>query len=278
MLGSTNAIDGFVEMLGDVELVEDDLLLGGGNPGEGGLDVGLPHVHRDGLDALALSGAEPHGPEGFQALLLTIVGNEQDPYSFKIGHDGHVVVSAKKRLLVHAQPGELSQLTSLQPPPYSALHDSPDRFPANFDPARHRGHRRILRPVDDQPLEEHRKLRPRLRPWDSNLHDPVLCARNPWHPRVKSSLKLARVEVAPLSFPVIVDRGALSALRALRLGASITLQPHVNRLLLRIELDPLDFPWLAQAQNRRVQLPVSHRRPSAPDRIPSKPLPSTHTI
>lgn len=181
---------------------------------------------------------------------------------------------AKERLLVHPKPGELPQLTALQSASHRTLRDFPGRFPTHLQTPRYCRHRRILQPIDHQPLEEQRKLRPRLRPRHSNLHDPVLCARHPRHARVKPSLKLARVQVPPLSLPVIVDRRALSALRALRLGAFLPFQPHVNRLLLRIELDPLDLPRLAQAQNRPVQLPVSHRSVSPRDRTPS-PLPSS---
>jgi hypothetical protein len=67
-----------MEVFRDVELVEDDLALRLVEVLPGRLDVGLPHVHGNGLDPLSLGGREGR-PERIEALLLAVLGEVEDP-------------------------------------------------------------------------------------------------------------------------------------------------------------------------------------------------------
>jgi hypothetical protein len=136
--------------------------------------------------------------------------------------------------------------------------DSPDCVPAEAQLARHRGHRRLLQPVDHEPFEQHRELRATRRPRHGHLQDPVRRAVDPRHPRMEPRLELTSVEVPPLARAVIVDGPRCPTLRTLGRRALRPTQPHVDGRALEINLDPLDRPRRLQPQNRRVEFPVPH--------------------
>ena len=50
MLLLADLVHPLVHLFHDMELVEDDFILAQWQPFKGGLDIGLPHVHRDCLD------------------------------------------------------------------------------------------------------------------------------------------------------------------------------------------------------------------------------------
>src|SRR3989449_2537706 len=263
VLGAAHAIDALVEVLGAVEAIEHDLRLGVGHLGERGLHVRLPHVHRDRLHLRPLRRGQPQGPEGFQALPLAVVGDEQHPRALEITHHGDVVVPALEGLLVHPDVAQLERPAALQAARDRPALDAPHGVPPQLQLAGDRSHGRFPQPVDRQPLEQQRELRARSRPRDRALHHAVGRALHAGHTRVESGLELARVEMPPLPLPMIVDRArglAFGTRRRRALGAG---QPNVHGAARDIQLDPLHRPRRLHPQDRRVQLPVPHRPTSS---------------
>jgi len=82
-------VDGGVDVADHMELVEDDLLLGPQEVGPGGLHVGLPHVHGDGLDPLQLLGREC-GPEAIETLLLAVLSQVEHALVVQLSHHREV--------------------------------------------------------------------------------------------------------------------------------------------------------------------------------------------
>ena len=91
VLGAANVVDGVMEMLGDMELVEDDLAVGVLQMGARRLDVRLPQVHGDRLNAVTLLGRQGC-PEAIQTLLLPVLGQIEDPALLQIRHHRQVPV------------------------------------------------------------------------------------------------------------------------------------------------------------------------------------------
>src|SRR5436190_3831827 len=263
VLGAAHAIDALVEVLGAVEAIEHDLRLGVGYLGARGLHVRLPHVHRDRLHLRPLRRGQPQGPEGFQALPLAVVGDEQHPRALEITYHGDVVMPALEGLLVHPDVAQLERPAALQAARDRPALDPPHGVPPQLQLAGDRSHGRFPQPVDRQPLEQQRELRARSRPRDRALHHAVGRALHAGHPRVESGLELARVEMPPLPLPMIVDRArglAFWTRRRRALGAG---QPHVHGPARDLQLDPLHRPRRLHPQDRRVQLPVPHRPTSS---------------
>ncbi len=115
MLGLANVIDGFGRVLHDVEAIEDNLVGGQRQGLQRGVDVRLPHVHRHDLDGGELLRrqrveilAETRGRTALRDIL--------DGAAINVADDRDVVLSATKRLLVHADPfdrsGFFASLTS----------------------------------------------------------------------------------------------------------------------------------------------------------------------
>ncbi len=71
-------IYGLVKALGDLELVEDDLVLRSFQVRPGRLDIWFPHVHGHGGNRFVLGEGEG-GPDAIQALLSPVIGEVQHP-------------------------------------------------------------------------------------------------------------------------------------------------------------------------------------------------------
>jgi hypothetical protein len=97
-----------------------------------------------------------------------------------------------------AEPGG-SASVSREPAGDGAALDAPDRAPAELELARHRHHGRLLQPVDRQPLEQQRELRPGRRPRHGAL--PIWAL--PWEARSASA--------ARSSYPTTSRTGSVSA-------------------------------------------------------------------
>ena len=106
----SHAVHGVMQMLGDVELVEDDLGVGVIERGTRRLDVRLPHVHRDRLNPVPLCGRQRR-PEPIKALLLAVLGQIEHVTALQIRDHRQVAVplgnALKKRgltLLIFLNP------------------------------------------------------------------------------------------------------------------------------------------------------------------------------
>lgn len=120
VVGLPDPVHGPVDVLGDMELVKDDLGRGVLQMRQGRLEVGLPDVHGDGLDALPLGGGEGL-PEAVQALPLPVIGDVQDPARVQIRDHREVAMALGDGLLVHPEVGD-----HLPGPPGEALGEGSD--------------------------------------------------------------------------------------------------------------------------------------------------------
>ncbi len=143
-------------------------------------------------------------PEAVQTFLLAVVGTGRALGLLQISHDRQVAMAFGdgNDFSSTPRPAHLSCLARAAPGDRPPL-DPPDRSSQPILQTRRdtAATDALLRPVDDQTFEQHRKLRPRLRPRDSKLHDPVLRARDPRHVRLNPRLKLARVQMPPTLVP-----------------------------------------------------------------------------
>ena len=111
---------------------------------------------------------------------------------------------------------------------------------------------------------------------------------------MQERLEAAAVEMSPGALLiVIVKPDALLAGRARPVLRLVMLGPHVHPLLLHVELDAVDGPWLLEAQQLPVQIGVTHapsvalsraasctsrppRRPTRFPEVPAKKAPTPH--
>src|SRR5258708_25162361 len=110
-------------MLSDVELVEDDLLVGVDHMLAYRLHIRVPHVHGDSLDTFSLSLSE-RAPETVETLLLAVLGDIQHPPPRQVVDHGHVLVPLTEGLLIHPQMADGVGLPALQPAFHGSLPES----------------------------------------------------------------------------------------------------------------------------------------------------------
>jgi len=99
---AADVIDGVMQMLDDVELVEHDLGVRARQMRPRGLHVGLPHVHGDGPDAVTLGGRQG-GPEPVQTLLLAIIRQVEHVALLQVSHDRQVAMPLRDGFLIDPQ-------------------------------------------------------------------------------------------------------------------------------------------------------------------------------
>src|SRR6266542_3841504 len=130
VLAASHAIDGLVQVLDHMELVEHDLGVRLGQVRPRRLHVGLPHVHGDGGDTVALGGRQG-GPEAVQTFLLAVVGQVEHPALRQIGHDGQVAMPLGDGLLVDPEPRDHVVAPARQAPLDCPPLDPPALVPAD---------------------------------------------------------------------------------------------------------------------------------------------------
>lgn len=102
MLLLAHLIHRLAQVLGDMKLVESDLLPRLRDVRLAGADIGRPHAHRHRLDVGLLLVAQL-GVVSRQALRLAVIRHMQHGAVFLVGHHGHVLVPSGEGDLVHAQ-------------------------------------------------------------------------------------------------------------------------------------------------------------------------------
>lgn len=98
--------------------------------GQGRLDVGRPHVHRDGLHSFQLSRRET-SPEFGHTLGLSILRNVLHSAMVQVCHDRHVGMSFAESLLVHTDVGDHGHLLATLTPSHRSARHPPDFVPAH---------------------------------------------------------------------------------------------------------------------------------------------------
>ncbi len=113
--------------------------------------------------------------------------------------------------------------------------------------------------VDRQPLEQRREPRPRLGPRQPHLPDAVGRAVHPRRPRAQVRLELATVQMPPRPLlGVVVQRQVRRTLRTRPAPAVRVPRPHLDPLLLHLQLDAGHRPRRVQPQQLPVEFDVLH--------------------
>lgn len=257
MLHLAHVVDSLVDAGGDMEAVEGDLGRSIGDRGDGGIDVGLPHVHGDAFNGLSLNSGKAF-IEGGKAVGLALVGDKEHPRSGEIGDDRDVLVALLKGGLVDADPARVDRFPTLEATSHGALLNGVHRAPAQVQPARHGPQRRMVEPVDDQGLEQGREARARIGPRQANLANAVLTTLDARNVGSQDRAKLASIQMSPSARLVIVDGAIRTALRARRASSGLEDQSDLNLLLIKPQLDVSHSPGRFDPQNPRIQVSVSH--------------------
>src|SRR5258708_2177360 len=100
-------------MFGDVKLGNADLAVGLGKVRAGGVDVGVPHVHRHSTDRRSLFLRQAL-PEAVQTFRGPMFGYKQHPAPIQIVDQGEVVMPSGKRLLIDTKTLDGLSLTTPQ--------------------------------------------------------------------------------------------------------------------------------------------------------------------
>ncbi len=205
-------VDGLVEMLDDRELIEDDLAVGVLQMRTRRLDVRLPHVHRDGLDAVPLCGRQ-RGPEAIQTLLLPVLGQIEHPALFQIRHHRQVPVPLRNGFFIDTQVRHHVAGPATQSPSDGPLLDSPRRIPSEAHQPGGPGDRALSEQVDGQPFEPGGELTAGLCPGHGDLLDPMGRTGHSRHVGRNPGRQLAGIQMPPSSAFPIVARDCLLTLR-----------------------------------------------------------------
>src|ERR1700679_3208630 len=113
--------------------------------------------------------------------------------------------------------------------------------------------------VDDHPLHQQRESAARLGPRQLHLQDPMLGASGSRHLCVQVRFELATVQMPPYPFDrVIVKADDLATGCAAPLGIRAMLHENLHPLLLHVQFNPADEPWLNKPKNLLIKLSITH--------------------
>lgn len=247
MLRAADPIHSVMQVLGHMELIEDNLAIGLCQVSARRLNVRLPHVHGDRLDAVLLFGCQG-GPEPIQTLLRPILGQIEHAALRQICHHGEVPVPLRDGLLIDTEMLDDLLGASMQPASDRPCLDPPGFVPRETQQSGSPLHRALPKQVDGQALEPGGELAARLSPGDCDLFDPMHRTPHARHLGLNPGRKLAGVQVSPSAvFPIVAWD------RLLALGTQIWPWSRVDgdgHLLPRhIQLHVDDSPRSLQAQD-----------------------------
>ena len=213
--------------------VDHDLAGRVGDGGQGGADVGLPHVHHDFVDrSFAFVGQ--FGPERVQCGFPAVVTHPEHAPTLKIGDHRHVLVPLLEAGLVNAQHADRLIGPTGQTAFHRALQDPLRLVPAQAHQPRQARNRRLPKQPDRHRFEQSRESAPVLGPRYPDRPNPVLRTLHPRDPGAQHRSVLAGVQMAPAPL-----RGAVVARDAL-----LTLRTAQLRPFLQPQTDPnLALPW-----------------------------------
>ncbi len=246
-------------MLGDVELVEADLLLCIVQVPFDDRDVRRPHVHGDGFNVEELARLK-EVEEALEALLLAVIGHVQNVTSGRVCDDRHVLVPLLERRFIHSDSSWREVLSALQAATNSALHDPVDLVPGETKPPRNGGGIGLLQPADCEGLEGGGEPRTRVSPGDQDLLHSVFRTTNPGDLGHDHRPVLASIQMAPTTLASVVNSALNATFRASHPRSPLCLQVDLDLLTGWVQLDARDAPRLRQAQHLRVQVTILHAR------------------
>ena len=252
VLGFSDAVHRFVQMLGDVEsVVHHDRFR---SLQCGGSHERRPHVHGHCVD---LPGIDSERVEqGLGGFAVAILHNFQHPRLVQVGHDRGVAVASPKGLLVDPHAPDRPLLAPAHSASDRPIHNALELVVAE----RKQGSSLLERAAcsdrfDGQSLEEQSEPRARFGPGNP---DRLHAAFGAIHSRGSTDdhrLELHRVEMAPSALrSVVVDIAARSAIRAARLLALWPINRNGNAAFTHAKIHIAHLPWRSKAQKKAVML------------------------
>ena len=252
----THLVDSIAEVLHDVESIEGDLPLRIGYMPCGREDVGLPHVHAHGLEAIEPFLAQAL-VEGVQCDFPSTIGNPDHVPGLEVVDHGDVLVPLLKRGLVHADSLRLESGSAKQATPDRALLDSVDLIPSQVELLGDGRDTGLFEPGDNHGFEESREGRIGLSPRHGNLLDPVLFAADSGDLDLDHGSVLAGRKVSPAPLAVVVPRAACAARGARQSGLGRLDSDH-NVSNFQLWVDAGHTPGLGHAEDGAVKGRIEH--------------------
>src|SRR5208282_497940 len=198
-------------------------------------------------------------PKAIQARLLAILRHVQHAASCQVVDQRQVLVPLAERFLVHPQITDHFRLSSRQSPPYGTFHDPMHLVPRQAQLIRHRLLTGRLQPVDRQAFKQRREPAMRFGPGQTHNAYPMFGTTAARGLGVQDGTVLARVQMPPMPFAVVVVQRALrTALWARPRYLRIMPQMHMDFPFLQFQFHPLYAPRSRDSQNLLIQLRVLH--------------------
>jgi hypothetical protein len=258
LLASAHLVDGVVDELDGVELVEGDLGLGEVviDP----LDEGRTHVDADLLDAggITVVGFEVVGELGNGVGILAI-GDEEDTASIDIDEERDVVVPTPRGSFVDGDAADVAVVGPLARLLHPVMQDAPELGVVLLDEAGSGsdGHGRHQR--HGKRLEQQREAGAGPGPRHRNLLDAAVRAGDARGARVQERLMLEEVEMPPGLLHGVVRRAVgLGAVGARKAATCREVDLDVEAALLGVEGGGLDQPRRHDAERQLQQIGITH--------------------
>jgi len=284
-LFATDLIDRLGEMRLDVVTVERDLRRR--EVRQRALQERLRHVladllHLPGIAAVRLQEQR----ERLHRLVIAALDHEHAAALVQIGEHRHIVMPTPRAGLIDPDPLHPVEVLPLDRLIDVMMHDPPDPHVRLADQAGQRRDRHLADHRHHQRLEQQREPRPRPRPRHRHQPHLMLGALHPRHPRGQVRLMLKEVQMPPrLLLGVMHLQPRPVALRAREPRSLREVEPQIQPLGLRVELDAQHLPRVAQPErgleeNKILRLHATaphHRRSEAGQAIsrPGRYPPST---
>lgn len=238
-------IDGFAQILRNVESVKGNFVLCIFQRILRRLDIRRPHIHTDALNTVNLFFGQ-QAVEFLQALGFAVFRHMQHRSLLLIGHHRDVVMALAVGGLIHAELLRRQLASACQAALDRALHDCINRIPAQAQALRYSADRRFLQPVNHYRLKQRCEATARFRPRHCHRDNTVLAALHPGHLSHQQRFQLTGIQMPPAPLSLIVPRTFLPAFRACELAA--VLDHHFDFVFRQRYLHTSDLPRLLDAQ------------------------------
>ncbi len=153
MLLLTDRVYGFAEMSHDMDAVEDDLLRRLRHARPRRLHIGLPPVHRDGLDAVELLRRQPR-VVAVKTTVEYIAEDRKQGALIQVADQRELAMALGRRLLIHPDSGHDPRTLTGSSPRDRPLHPPPRLVPADPHDPRGPAHVTLTQHVDGQALKQ----------------------------------------------------------------------------------------------------------------------------
>jgi len=250
VLCSPHLIHRLSEVLGDVELVVDELCVR--HRGGHSVGIGRKHVGGDGTHPLPLLDRQ-RLEDRLGGGLGSFRSHIEDSGAVDVREDGDVVLAPAEVLLVDANVLDRRGFPTLEPTSDRPVHDRLHGIPGEAEQISRGLHGSAgLQDFDGESLEEESEARVLARPrWHDRLHA-VLRAPAPGETGDQLRRELHRVQVPPTPlFRVVGEAARLAAVGATDPRANVG-EADLDASLLEPEVDRIDSPGLIEAQQPGV--------------------------